>query len=218
MSHTNDLAFQGHKSLENTARLCFTVKTLLPLLCPSAFLLVLVGLFRFSLYQVPLSGRALCPGHGRTAGDSPRPKASGRARTSRGPPPTAAACGGIESHTPFSLFVLEIFTTNHEYQEGKRSSFFENPSSASEGQSAGPDPRWGERGCRRRSRPRTSSEPSRWRMRTRTRTSHQVRPVLGPRLPVSDLGLTRLRETRGCVYAVNGELSQAFIYLRYQVN
>lgn len=48
--------------------------------CPSAFLLVLVGLFRFSLYQVPPSGRALCPGHGRTAGDSPRPKASGRAR------------------------------------------------------------------------------------------------------------------------------------------
>lgn len=80
MSHTNDLAFQGHKSLENTARLCFTVKTLLPLLCPSALLLVLVGLFRFSLYQVPPSGRALCPGHGRTAGDSPRPKASGRAR------------------------------------------------------------------------------------------------------------------------------------------
>lgn len=48
--------------------------------------------------------------------------------------------------------------------------------------------------------------------------ARQVRPVLGPRLPVCDLGLTRLRETRGCVYAVNGELSQAFIYLRYQVN
>lgn len=101
-------------------------------------------------------------------------EASGR------PPPTAAACGGIESHTPFSLFVLEIFTTNHEYQEGKRSSCFENPSSASEGQSAGPDPRWGERGCRRRSRPRTSSEPSRWRMRTRTRMRARCDPCSVP--------------------------------------